>query len=121
MEYQSRNFLLGSEEATVDGGEGIVRQNLGYDDTIFMARVVFEEGAIGYEHSHPHSQAVYVESGVFDFKVGSEIKRLVSGDGAYIPPNKNHGAVCIEAGVLLDVFSPIREDFLPENLEENET
>jgi quercetin dioxygenase-like cupin family protein len=115
MKYQSRNFLRGSEAETVIVGEGVIRQNLGYDDSIFMARVVFEDGGIGYEHSHQHSQVVYVESGVFDFTIGSETKRLVAGDGAYVAPNKMHGAVCIEAGVLLDVFSPIREDFLPES------
>jgi len=119
MKYQSSHFLKGNEEEIVEAGEGVTRQHLGYDDTILMARVVFEEGAEGYTHSHPHSQVTYVESGIFDFTVGSETQRLVAGDGTYIPPDAKHGAVCIEKGVLLDVFSPIREDFLPENQEEN--
>lgn len=114
MKYESRRFLKGNEEKYVKAGEGMTRQNLGYNDTILMARVVFEEGAEGYTHAHPHSQVTYVEKGVFDFTIGSETQRLVAGDGTYIPPHADHGAVCIEAGVLLDVFSPLREDFLPE-------
>ena len=55
-----------------------------------------------------------MESGVFDFTIGSRTERLNVGDGAYIPPDTEHGAVCVEAGALLDVFSPVREDFLEE-------
>jgi quercetin dioxygenase-like cupin family protein len=116
MKYQSHEFLRGAEEPIVEAGEGVTRQNLGYDDTIFMARVFFEKGSEGYLHAHPHSQTSYVESGVFDFTVGSETQRLIAGDGTYIPPGVDHGAVCIEEGVLLDVFSPVREDFLPEKV-----
>ena len=115
MKYQSQHFFRGKEEEPVVAAPGMLRQNLGYDDTIFMARVMFEAGAEGYVHAHPHSQVTYVESGVFDFTIGDETQRLVAGDGTYIPPHAKHGAICIEEGVLLDVFSPIREDFLPES------
>ncbi len=112
MKYSSKHFMKGSEEKKVVAGEGIIRQNLGFDDSLFLARVSFESNSIGYTHAHPHSQVAYVESGVFDFTVGSETRRLEAGDCAYIPPDTDHGAVCVEAGVLLDIFSPIREDFL---------
>ena len=46
---------------------------------------------------------------------GSETRRLRAGDCARIPPDVDHGAVCVEAGVLLDVFSPVRKDFLAES------
>ena len=112
MKYSSKHFMKGSEEKKVVAGEGIIRQNLGFDDSLFLARVNFESNSIGYTHAHPHSQVAYVESGVFDFTVGSETRRLEAGDCAYIPPDTDHGATCVEAGVLLDIFSPIREDFL---------
>jgi len=115
MKYQSKRFLFGNEEKKEVVDEGVIRQNLGYDDSLFMARVTFEKGSEGYVHAHPHSQVTYVESGAFDFRIGSETRRLEAGDCAYIPPNTDHGAVCMEAGALLDVFSPIRDDFLPEN------
>ena len=115
MKYSSKLFMKGSEEELVPVAEGVTRQNLGYDDSLFLARVTFENGSIGYTHSHPHSQVAYVESGAFDFTIGDETRRMEAGDCVYIPPHVDHGAVCVEAGVLLDFFSPIREDFLPES------
>ena len=115
MKNQSNYFLFGKEEPEIPVDEGVTRQLLGYNDSLMMARARFEEGAIGYKHQHPHSQLAYVESGAFDFTVGSETMRLERGDCAYIPPNVEHGAQCVEAGVLLDVFSPAREDFLSQN------
>lgn len=114
MKYSSKQFIKGSEAERVTVDEGVIRQNLGYDDSLFLARVTFEKGSIGYIHAHPHSQVAYVESGAFDFTVGSETRRMEKGDCVYIPPDTKHGAVCVESGVLLDMFSPIREDFLPE-------
>lgn len=114
MKNQSDLFLLRSNADIEEVGEGVTRQLLGFDDSILMARAVFREGAVGYVHSHPHSQVTYVESGVFEFTIGSETRQLKTGDGTYIPPGVDHGAICIEAGALLDVFSPIREDFLDE-------
>lgn len=112
MKHSSRLFMKGSEEEKLTVEAGIVRQNLGYDDSMLLARVSFEGGAIGYVHTHPHSQITYVESGIFNFTVGAETRRLEAGDCAYIPPGEAHGTVCIETGVLIDVFSPVREDFL---------
>ena len=99
-------------------GEGLTRQLLGFDDAILMARVEFEEGAIGEVHSHVHSQVSYVESGEFDVFIDGVETRLGPGDGFYVQPNLAHGAVCRKAGVLIDVFSPVRQDFLEKAAEE---
>lgn len=107
-------FMLADEIDSEVVGEGIVRQMLGHDGSIMMVRVEFEEGAVGYTHSHFHSQASYVESGEFDVFIDGVEKRLGPGDSFYIQPNLDHGAICRKAGVLLDVFSPAREDFLGE-------
>lgn len=77
-----------------------------------MVKVIFEVGAVGTLHHHPHTQVTYVESGVFETSIDGEIKILGKGDGFYAAPHKIHGVVCKEAGVLIDVFSPHREDFL---------
>jgi quercetin dioxygenase-like cupin family protein len=53
-----------------------------------------------------------VESGIFDMTIGGETKRIKTGDGYYVKPNVLHGVLCIAPGVLIDVFSPLREDFL---------
>ncbi len=93
-------------------GEGIQRQVMGYDATVMLVKVKFEKDAIGTMHQHPHVQTTYVESGLFNMTIGDETKLIVAGDGYYVPPNVMHGVTCLEAGVLIDVFSPVREDFL---------
>lgn len=95
-----------------DLGGGIERQVYGYDDHIMLVKVKFSEGAVGTLHSHPHVQVSYVESGAFELTIGEEKKVLKKGDGYYVAPDIVHGCVCLEAGVLIDVFSPLREDFL---------
>ena len=114
MKHQSKAFMFGTETAREEVGEGLTRQLLGYNDSILMARVEFDVGAVGEVHSHPHSQVTYIESGEFDVYIDGEKKRLGPGDGFYVAPNLDHGAVCRKAGVLIDVFSPIRSDFLEE-------
>lgn len=117
MKYQSDRFVLSSQAKKENMGDGIVRQIMGYNDSLMLCRVNFEVGSIGYTHSHPHTQLAYVESGVFEFTIGDETATLNKGDCAYVPPGIEHGAVCRESGVLLDIFSPVREDFLTESKE----
>ncbi|MCG8462442.1 MAG: cupin domain-containing protein [Holophagales bacterium] len=108
----SELFLVASQVPRKPAGPGMTRQVLGFDPTLMVARVTFEQGAVGATHDHPHAQVTYVESGRFDVTIGGRTRTLTGGDSFYVPPNVSHGAVCTEAGVLLDVFSPAREDFL---------
>src|SRR5450432_870254 len=87
-------------------------QLFGYDKEIMMLKIKFEKGASGATHKHPHSQVTYIESGVFDMTIDDVTKRLYAGDGYYVLPHLLHGIVCVEPGMLVDVFSPHREDFL---------
>lgn len=91
---------------------GVRRQVLTYDARTMLVRVAFEEGGIGARHQHVHVQLTYVESGVFSVTIGDEKRVLRSGDSCYMPSDVWHGVECIEAGVLLDVFSPARTEFL---------
>ncbi len=93
-------------------GPGIKRQIMGYDGQLMMVKVVFEEGAVGTMHEHYHSQATYVASGKFELTIGEEKRILEAGDGYYVAPDVLHGCVCLEAGILIDTFSPMRADFL---------
>lgn len=113
-------FLFGKDVPIEDVDSGIKRQILGHNDEIMLVKAIFESGAEGYQHEHYHSQVTYVESGVFDVTINGETKRQSAGDSYYIPPHVMHGAICVEAGVLLDMFSPIREDFF-ENYKKGET
>lgn len=109
---QTDAFLKGAELPTEFVAEGVTRQVMGFNNQIMMVKVHFEAGSEGYVHSHFHSQVAYVESGEFDVTVGNETRTLVAGDCFFMEPNIEHGAVCKKEGVLIDVFSPMREDFL---------
>ena len=91
---------------------GIKRQILGYGPEIMLVRVWFENGAVGAIHDHFHSQSSYVESGRFLVHIDGEERELVAGDSYYVAPHLKHGATCLEEGVLIDTFSPARDDFL---------
>jgi quercetin dioxygenase-like cupin family protein len=93
-------------------GEGVRRKIIAYDEKMMLVRVEFETGGIGKVHQHPHIQITHVESGVFETEIAGEKKILKAGDAFYIPTMVWHGVVCQEAGVLIDAFSPMREDFL---------
>ena len=109
---QSDLFQIAGEIPWQDLGAGVQRQLFGYDGKLMMVKVKFETGAIGQLHHHLHSQASFVESGVFELTIGDEKKLLRAGDGYYVPPHILHGCVCVEGGVLLDSFSPHREDLI---------
>ena len=91
----------------------VSRQILAFNDEIMMVRVIFKTpGPGGPFHAHPHVQITSVESGVFDLTIDGRTERLKAGDSFYVPSGVHHGAVCIEPGVLVDVFTPMRADFL---------
>ncbi len=114
MERSSNNFQSGAALPWENAGPGIQRQLLGYDEKLMLVRVRFEARAVGAMHSHPHSQVTYVESGRFAMTIGSETREIGAGDGYRVPPGAEHGITCLEPGVLIDAFSPLREDFLPQ-------
>ena len=92
--------------------KGVKRKIMAYDEKLMFVKVAFETGGIGTLHQHYHSQITHVESGVFEVEINGEKKILKGGDAFYIPSNLIHGCVCLEAGVLIDMFSPMREDFV---------
>ncbi|MDR0746221.1 MAG: cupin domain-containing protein [Mediterranea sp.] len=112
MKTRSKTFLYENQIPWEPAGEGVVRQIMGYDGQVMLVKVKFEKGAIGTPHTHYHTQTTYVASGTFEFTVGGEKKTVSTGDGIYIEPDVLHGCVCLEAGVLIDCFSPMRADFL---------
>ena len=93
-------------------GEKIRRKVMAYDKSLMLVKVDFKAGGVGVLHQHPHVQITHVESGVFEVEIEKEKQILKAGDVFYIPSQVWHGAVCIEEGVLIDVFSPMREDFI---------
>ena len=90
----------------------VKRKIMAYDKDLMVVKVEFDEGGIGSPHQHHHSQITHVQSGAFEVHINGDKKVLKAGDAFYIPPNIIHGAVCLEKGMLIDVFSPMREDFV---------
>ena len=112
MNNKEKAFCNSSDLPVEDLGGGVSRQILVHDDEIMMVKVMFEKGAIGYEHNHHHRQVSYVASGEFEVTINKVKSVLKKGDAFYAAPDLNHGVLCLEAGTLIDVFNPTRQDFL---------
>ena len=95
-----------------DLGGGTGRRVLAWSDRLMAVEVSFEAGAVGADHTHPHTQCSYVLSGRFSYSVEGESVELTPGDSIVVPSGLTHGTVCLEKGVLLDIFAPCRQDFL---------
>jgi quercetin dioxygenase-like cupin family protein len=105
-------FVHGADIGWERMADGVRRQVLGHGSDLMMVRVEFQAGGIGALHHHPHRQATYVVAGRFQVSMGDEQTELGTGDCFYAESNVVHGVRALEDGVLLDVFTPIREDFL---------
>lgn len=105
-------FIFNDKIAFEELGGGVKRKILAHGGKMMGVEVHFETGAIGAMHCHPHEQLTYVLSGTFEFTIGDETHIVKAGDTLYKQPNIIHGCICKEAGVLLDTFTPQREDFL---------
>lgn len=96
----------------IDLGKGVSRKVLARDNNIMSVEVTFEKGSVGDMHSHIHEQISYVIKGRFKVTIEGNEKILTKGDTYYTAPNEKHGVVALEDGILLDVFTPERKDFL---------
>jgi quercetin dioxygenase-like cupin family protein len=112
MKTKSKNFIMSEATPWEPAGTGVRRQILGYDGQLMLVKVEFQKGAVGSVHEHFHSQASYVVSGKFEVQINGEKQVLSAGDGFFVAPDVSHGALCLEAGVLIDTFSPMRLDFI---------
>ncbi|KQV83203.1 cupin domain-containing protein [Rhizobium sp. Root1220] len=88
------------------------RAVLSHRPEIMLVAFSFDEGAIGALHSHPHTQVSYVAKGVFEVTVDGVTTTLPAGSSFIVEPNLVHGVVALEDGLLIDTFTPRRDDFL---------
>ena len=106
-------FVKGSDIESVGTGNGMRRRILARGGKLMAVEAVFEEGAEGALHDHPHEQISYVTAGRVRFAVDGESAELGPGDSVYVPSGASHGLKALEAdSAVLDVFTPQREDFL---------
>jgi quercetin dioxygenase-like cupin family protein len=109
---KDKSFIIADQISWETVGNGIERKILGHDDEVMMVAVRFEKGAVGALHYHVHRQISYVESGSFEVTIDGNKKVLSKGDCFFVAPDLEHGVFALEAGTLIDIFVPSREDFL---------
>jgi len=94
---------------------GILQKTLAYGQKTLMVEFRLRKGAVLPIHKHPHEQTGYLVSGRMDLTIGQETRRLGPGDSWCVPGNTEHGARPIEDSVAVEVFSPVRKDYLPDD------
>jgi len=93
-------------------GEGIERQMV-WGGQLMVCRLRFAPRVVTAVHTHPHEQITLVEKGRVQFSVDGEARVVEAGAVLHFPSNLPHGATMLdEEVVLVDIFTPIREDFL---------
>ncbi len=109
-------FAQASQAPFVTTLEGAERRILSYGGNMMLVQFTFPPDVTAPMHSHPHEQIGYVVSGTLDLLMEDHAPtRLTAGSSYYVAPNVRHGIVTHEPTVLLDCFTPIREDFLHAN------
>lgn len=105
-------FRFNKDVIPTDCEPGVTRKILCYSDDLMMCEISFKKGSKGNFHKHEHLQITYIAEGSFEFTIGGETKIVNKGDSVYMPSNVEHGVTCLEEGKLMDVFNPMRQDFL---------
>lgn len=94
-------------------GEGIERQMV-WGERLMVCRLRFAPRVVTPAHAHPHEQITIVEKGRVLFTIDGQERIVSAGDVLHFPSGMRHGATMLdEEVVLIDIFTPIREDFLP--------
>ena len=107
-----QTFVRQDDPQWIELGGGQRRKIRAYNEEMMLVEVGFDEGAVGADHSHPHTQISYVLEGEFTYHIEGETRVMHPGDSIVVDGGKVHGCTCVKAGTLLDVFAPMRGDFV---------
>jgi unsaturated pyranuronate lyase len=91
---------------------GLTRFIGAYNEKLFLAEHRMDKGWIGTRHSHPHDQIAYVVSGRLRVTCGPQTFEIGAGDSFVVRGGVEHQAAALESSVVIDVFTPIRNDYL---------
>ncbi|MFQ5838234.1 MAG: cupin domain-containing protein [Thermoplasmata archaeon] len=111
-EQKFRGFSSVEEVKPVRMREGIVRKTLVYGDRILLCHWTIEAGTQFGEHSHIYEQAGFVIRGRLRMIVAGKPKDLLPGSAYLVPPNVRHDAIALEDVEIVDIFSPLREEYV---------
>ena len=95
---------------------GIKRKTLAYGDKSLITEFHLEQGSDLPSHAYPQEQTGYLVSGRIRLSIGGEIFEVEPGDSWCVPGNVVHQAEILADSVAVEVFSPVREDYLPHNI-----
>ena len=93
--------------------DGIERKTLAHGERTLMTEFRLRQGAVLPRHAHRHEQTGYLVSGLIRLSIGTEEYAAEAGDSWCIPGGVEHGADILEDSVAVEVFSPVRDDYLP--------
>jgi quercetin dioxygenase-like cupin family protein len=106
-------FAHRSDSGYEQSAPGIARKTLVYGKQTLMAEFRLKKGSVLPRHAHPHEQTGYLVSGHMTLQIGDRKEEILPGDSWNIPSDAEHGAVVHENSVAVEVFQPLREDYLP--------
>ena len=90
---------------------GLTRRVGAYNDKLFLAEHRMEKGWVGAKHSHPHDQMAFVVQGRLKVTAGGKTLEVHAGDSFVVRGGVEHQATALEPSVVIDVFTPAREDY----------
>lgn len=106
-------FTKGSDIQSRDVVPGITMKTTVFGDTMLMTEFHLQKGVRLPAHSHPQEQTGYLITGKLILTINDREFTTIPGDSWNIPGNVMHCAVAVEESVAIEVFSPVREDYLP--------
>lgn len=112
MSQESVVYAASDAVAAVSPEPGARREVLAHNEKLMIVRNSFVKGWSGARHAHPHEQSVYVVEGHVHFEAEGKSWELRKGDSVVVAGNVAHQASAVEDSVVLDIFTPFRQDFL---------
>ncbi len=109
-------FYTHGEDSYTQLLEGIYIKTLVYGEKTLTAQFKLEKGSKLPLHKHPHEQTGYMVSGRMKFTVAEKTHIVEPGDSWCIEGNIQHGAEALEDAIVIEVFTPVRGDYLPQTL-----
>jgi quercetin dioxygenase-like cupin family protein len=94
---------------------GVVRRTLVASERMMQIEVLLEQGGQVAEHQHPQEQLSYIVRGRLRFTVGGETREVGPGEAVLIPGGVLHSVDTLEESLVIDTFSPPREDLLAQD------
>ena len=104
-------ITLNKDAKAINSMSGVIRRTLATGESIMICEFTFEANVAIPIHAHPHEQVGYVVDGLVEMVIGGEKFTLMKGDSYSAPSNNPHGANMLKPTIIVDSFSPPREDY----------